>query len=264
MKWEDLTAPDFAKAVKKTGGVCLLAAGVVEKHFDHMPLGTDFLNGHKLCCAAAQKESAVVFPPFYFGQILEAKCFPGTITMEPVLLLKVLQAVCDEIGRNGFTKIVIHNAHGGNTHLLGYLSQSIRGTRKPYAIYVPGRLDDARKKKWDAILDTNYGGHACESETSITLHNFPELVKMKAIKGRKAPPRGYFKHFLPGVISNQWYADYPNHYAGDATPATAQKGKKLFDLQVDFLVQYIRDVKADTKLAKINKEFYDRCDQMGK
>lgn len=32
MKWQDLTAPQFAKAVMDTGGVCIVPIGVVEKH----------------------------------------------------------------------------------------------------------------------------------------------------------------------------------------------------------------------------------------
>ena len=60
MNWENLTSKEFAQAVKETG-VCIVAFGVIERHGDHLPLGTDFLNGHKLATLAAQKESAVVF-----------------------------------------------------------------------------------------------------------------------------------------------------------------------------------------------------------
>lgn len=76
MNWEKLTAPEFKKASAETG-VCIIAFGVLERHGDHLPLGTDYLNGHRLATLAAEKEKAVVFPPFYFGQIYEARCFPG-------------------------------------------------------------------------------------------------------------------------------------------------------------------------------------------
>jgi creatinine amidohydrolase len=89
MQWEHLTAPDFAKAVQATG-VCVLAMGVIEKHSDHLPLGTDFLNAHRIACLAAEKEPAVVFPPWYFGQIYEARCFSGTLAIEPRLLLELI------------------------------------------------------------------------------------------------------------------------------------------------------------------------------
>ena len=55
MQWENLTAGEFKKAMENTG-VCIIAMGVLEKHGDHLPLGTDFLNGHKLACLAAEKE----------------------------------------------------------------------------------------------------------------------------------------------------------------------------------------------------------------
>ena len=32
MRWENLTCDDFAEAVRSTGGVCVVAAGVLERH----------------------------------------------------------------------------------------------------------------------------------------------------------------------------------------------------------------------------------------
>jgi len=267
MQWQELTAPDFARAVKDTGGVCLLAVGCVEKHFDHLPLGTDFLNGYKLCCLAAEKAPAVVFPPYYFGQIHEARCFPGTVTTPPMLTFELLAAVCDEIGRNGFTKIIIHNAHGGNTHMLGYLCQTALAERKSYAIYLPepeNLYSQERRQQWDDLIQTSIHGHACECETSISLANHPHLVKMENIRGRKAPPLGRLDHIPPGRVTGRWYSDHPDHYAGDASAATAEKGEKLRALQVDALADYIRAVKNDEVVIELMNEFYDRCDEVGK
>jgi len=265
MKWEGLTAPDFGRAVKDVGGVCVIAVGCVEKHFDHLPLGTDFLNGHKVCCLAAEQEPAVVFPPYYFGQIHEARPFPGTVALGPVLTLQLMLAVFDEIGRNGFTKIVIYNAHGGNTHMLNYACQSCMAERKPYAVYFPDRIHpEERRKQWGEILETKVHGHACECETSISLANHPHLVKMDYIQGRKADPLGRYAHIPPGRITTRWYSDYPDHYAGDAGAATAEKGEKLRQLQVDSLADYIKAVKEDTVVPALLKEFYDRSEAVGK
>jgi len=74
MQWENLTAPDFAEAVRETG-VCILGMGVLEKHSTHLPVGQDFLAVHKIVRLAAEKEPAVVFPPWYFGQIYEAMAY---------------------------------------------------------------------------------------------------------------------------------------------------------------------------------------------
>ncbi len=264
MRWEELTAPEFERAVKETG-VCLIGAGCLEKHFEHLPLGTDFLNGHRICCLAAEREPAVVFPPYYLGQVYGAKCDPGTITLSATLTVQVLIEICDEIARNGFRKIVIYNAHGGNSNLRGYLLDSLQGHRRNYAIYLPHRLHgETRQKQWKEILETTYGGHACEAETSVTLANYPELVKMDVLGGRKGEPQGGHDHLPPGRVSGFWYATAPQNYLGDATSASREKGEKLRELIVDSLVEYVAAVKRDEKVLDILSEFYDRCDEVGK
>ena len=66
-----------------------------------------------------------------------------------------------------------------------------------------------------------------------------------------------------GTVTHGWYADFPDHYAGDARPATKAKGLKLRQLVVDNLAEYVRAVKADTAVAAVAREFYDRCDNVG-
>ena len=57
----------------------------------------------------------------------------------------------DEIGRNGFKKIILFNGHGGNVHLLHFLAQCSLWEEKPYSVYLFDReLNEARQKEWDA------------------------------------------------------------------------------------------------------------------
>ncbi len=262
MQWEQLTSPDFAEAVKSTG-VCLIAFGVVERHSQHLPLGTDFLNGHKLCSLAAEKEPAVVFPPFYFGQIYEARCYPGTVTLRPTLLLDLIEGVLDEIGRNGFKKIILVSAHGGNRHLLPFITQCTLWERKPYSLYLyKGDLPPEKQKEWDAILETNLHEHACECETSISLANHAHLVKMERILAQPAEPLNRLAHLPANQSGIYWYADFPDHYAGDARPASVEKGLKLRQLQVNGLAEFIASVKADTVVPVLEKEFFERVDKL--
>jgi creatinine amidohydrolase len=259
MQWEHLTAPEFAQAVRNTG-VCLIAMGVIERHGEHLPLGTDFLNGHRLACLAAEQEPAVVFPPFYFGQIYEARCFPGTVTIRPQLLLELVQGVFDDIGRNGFRKIVVVNAHGGNWHLLQFLAQCSLWETKPYALYIPlGTVSPDRREAWQALLETEVHGHACECETSISLANHAHLVKMEHVPREQAAlPLGRMADLPPTFTGVSWYANYPEHYAGDARPATEAKGRALRQLAVDSLAEYIAAVKADAVVPALTGEFFRR------
>lgn len=262
MQWENLTAPDFEAAVRDTG-LCILPMGVMERHSDHLPLGTDFLNVHKICCLAAEKESAVVFAPFYFGQIFEARCFPGTVTLKPTLLIEVIQGVLDEIGRNGFKKILIVNGHGGNTHLISLLAQFSLWEEKPYTLYVNvGKVSGERQKQWSSICETSLHGHACECETSISLANHPELVKMEDVPDQPGTPLKRMTGLPFAGIS--WYADYPDHYCGDARTASAEKGLKLRQLQIDQLAETIAAIKTDNTAPALDKEFFERVGALKK
>ncbi len=263
MQWERLTAPDFARAVQDTG-VCILPLGVLERHSDHLPLGTDFLNAHRIASLAAEREPAVVFPPFYFGQIYEARCFPGALTIRPTLLLDLLQAVLDEIGRNGFRKIVLYNGHGGNSALVRLLVQSALWDQRPYALYTPmEHVSASRRADYEALHETHFGGHACEDETSVTLAGFRDAVRMDQVPAEPAKPLERLGHLPPTFSGVSWYADHPQHYAGDARTATVEKGEAFVRLRVETLAEYIAAVKADTVVPDLQDEFFRRADGVG-
>jgi creatinine amidohydrolase/Fe(II)-dependent formamide hydrolase-like protein len=87
MHWEELTANQFPEAVATAEGICLLPLSCLERHSHHLPLGTDMYIGHELCRRAAALEPAIIFPDLIFTQILEAQHCPGTIALDPDLLL---------------------------------------------------------------------------------------------------------------------------------------------------------------------------------
>jgi creatinine amidohydrolase len=263
MQWEHLTSTEFEQAVNETG-VCILSLGVLEKHSEHLPLGTDTLNAHRVACLAAEREPAVVFPPFYFGQIYEARCFPGAVTIAPTLLLALLQGVLDEIGRNGFGKVVLYNGHGGNTHLIRFLAQTSLWEQKPYSLYIPERqISPERYQKWLEMRETEVGGHACENETSLLLGNYPELVHMDSVPAEPALPRNRMSELPPTSTGIGWYSNYPDHYAGDARPATVEKGRALVEWRAATLAEYIAAVKSDQVVPALEQEFFARVARVG-
>lgn len=134
--WEELTGADFISAIQKAQGVCILPFGIIEKHGPHLPLGTDLINARYISEKAAQEEYAVVFPPYYFGQIAEARHEPGTVAYPAAMQMTLLQQTTDEMGRNGCTKVVILNGHGGNENLLPYFAQTQLDAPHDYVVYI--------------------------------------------------------------------------------------------------------------------------------
>ena len=258
MRWEYMTSPDLARATVDPG-VCIFTVSVIERHSDHLPMGCDMINSQVVSVMAADREPAVVFPPFYFGQINEARCFPGTITVRPMLMMELIQAMLDEIGRSGFKKIIIVSGHGGNRNMLPFVLECQLWEEKPYTVYVhtPPRDAQAAERR-AAIVDPKYGGHAGASETAGVLANAPESVHMDRVPTHPEPGRGRLNHLKTARTSVDWYADHPEHYQGDASVATAEMGRALRELSVEALVETIKAVKADAVAPLLQAEFFSR------
>ncbi len=258
MEWDKLTSPDFAKAVKNVRGVCLLPIGCMEKHGDHLPLGTDALYVHRLCAQAAEAEPAVVFPYFFLSQITEAKHQPGTVALKPELLLPLLENLCDEIARNGLKKILLVNGHGGNNSMLAYFLMTLLAKDKDYTVYSVFWYDGA-PAAGKAFLEARHDGHGGEIETSGILHYYPELVTTP--KSLKRLPLNRLAPLRESGISTpvDWYANYPDHLSADGTPGSAEKGRKLTELQMQRLINQIRLVKKDKVTPALYREFSKRA-----
>lgn len=255
VKWEELTAADFAGAIHKSGGTCLLPFGIIEKHGPQLPLGTDLINVRYVSVHAAEKEFAVVFPDYYFGQIFEARHEPGTVAYSARLQMDLLQATTDEMGRNGCKKIVIVNGHGGNSSFLPYFAQSQLASPHDYVVYV---IDRGEYPPGRPALKSKVDMHAGESETSHTMISRPDLVH----PDRAASESGADLQRLdlpPDVYTGiWWYARFPNHYAGDASGANTALGQFDMNAWIDRVVAGIRAIKADQKSLQLQNEFFEK------
>ena len=253
--WEELTAPDFIRAIHQAQGTCLLPFGILEKHGPHLPLGNDLINVRYVALHAAEQEYAVVFPQYYFGQIFEAKHQPGTIAYSPQMQMDLLQETTDEMARNGCKKVIIVNGHGGNEHLLPFFAQSQLYKPHDYVVYIyaHGELPPGGPPK-KTIVDE----HAGESETSDTLISRPDLVHMDRAKEQSGADLN--RQHLPANVYTGiwWYAKFPNHYAGEGSAATKELGEYRMSAQINNLVEAIRVVKADSVSLQLQNEFYQK------
>jgi creatinine amidohydrolase len=254
MKWEELTAADFEKAIQKAQNTCVLPFGILEKHGPHLPLGNDLINVRYVALHATEQEFAVVFPEYYFGQIFEARHEPGTIAYSAKLQMELLQETTDEMARNGCKKILIVNGHGGNNNLLPFFAQSQLAAPHDYMVYVvqnpsypPGRPQ----------LHSRTDQHAGESETSHTMIARPDLVHLDRAGSESGADRNRLD-LPPGVYTGiWWYARFPNHYAGDGAAATQALGEFDMKAWVASVANAIRAVKADQMGPRLQKEFFD-------
>ena len=252
--WEELTAEDFAKGLQQSQGTCVLPFGIIEKHGPHLPLGTDLINVRWAAEHGALQEYAVVFPPYYFGQIFEARHEPGTMAYSPKLQLELLQETTDEMSRNGCKKILIVNGHGGNNHLLPFFAQSQLAARHDYMVYI---MDRPVYPTGRPELKTKVDQHAGESETAHTLISRPDLVHLDRAGNEHGTDLNRMdlpRNIYTGIW---WYAKFPDHYAGDGSPATKELGEFDMKAWAEGVANGIRAVKADQVGPRLQKEFFD-------
>lgn len=263
MRWEDLSSDAFEDATRSTEGVCLVPLSCLERHGPHLPLATDTFIARELCTRAAELEPAVIFPDCVLTQILEARHCPGTVAISPDLMVRMLAEICSEIARNGLTKIILVNAHGGNTHLLHFFVQSQLASPRDYVVYLAKlrlTVDDdlAIRSQWETTVD----GHAGENETSQMLAIRPDLVHVDKLAnhddGQPLDRLVGLQH--AGLYTAMWwYADHPTHYRGSALPATREKGERVLAARARVLANAIRAVKDDSATELLQSEFFASC-----
>jgi len=257
VKWEELTSPDFVKAIEKSEGVCIIPIGIVEKHATHLPLGTDLLDVREIAVKAAEKEYSIVFLPYYFGQIFEAKHQPGVIAYSSETIMKLLRETCDEISRNGIKKIVIINGHGGNNSFLSYFIQTQLEAKRDYAIYSYNPLANPEAEAEIAKLKKNkFDYHAGEWETAGILAFRPDLVKMEEIDKESGADLNRLNNLKDNSTAIWWYASFPNHYAGEAANSTKELGEVIHKYAIQQFAEYLKSVKADKNVMELQNQFF--------
>jgi creatinine amidohydrolase len=258
-KMEELTSPKFAKAVVLAGGVCVIPLGIIEKHGPHLPIGTDLFEAREVAFNAASKEYAVIFPPYFVGQIFEAKHQPGAMAYSTELMWKMLEETCKELSRNGLKKIILLNGHGGNGSFLQYFCQSQLAKQEDYIVvmFQPGN-DPLNAKEIESLKKASLDGHAGEEETSMMYYINPELVDQEALKNESGLDQDRLSKLPFGYTGIWWYAKYPNHFASDINTPNKRLGELLITSNASQLAELINFLKKDNSIQQLQEEFFKK------
>jgi creatinine amidohydrolase len=259
-KWDEITSPQFVKAVGLAGGVCVIPIGIMEKHGPHLPLGTDLFEARATVSEAAEKEYAIVFPPYFTGQIFEARHQPGAVAYSPELMWKMLEETCQELSRNGLKKIILFNGHGGNTNFLQFFCQSQLASKKDYVVvlFQEGRTSEY-SKEIASLKKAKLDGHAGEEETSMMYYIRPDLVDIAAINSQSGADQHRLDKLPFGYTGIWWYAKYPNHYASDVAQPDKRLGELLVKSSAGQLAELIKFMKENNTVEQLQEEFYNRA-----
>jgi len=246
-KMEELTSPQFVKAVDLSGGVCVI------------PLGTDLFEAREAALTAAKNEYAIVYPPYFVGQIFEARHQPGAVAYSNELMWKMLEETCNELSRNGLKKIILVNGHGGNTSFLQYFCQSQLASEKDYVVVLfQERTNPVYSKEIESLKKAKLDGHAGEEETSMMYYTRPELVDKQSINKETGSDQNRLN--IPfGYTGIWWYAKYPNHYASDIAEPSKRLGELLILSWSGQIAELIKYMKQNNSIRELQDQFNSRA-----
>ena len=265
MRWNEMTAREIVEARESCGGVCILPMGCIERHGSHLPVGIDYMKAWHFADLAAKLEPVMVFPGYYIGALSNCTFAPGTIAFPLDLCLQCLEAVCSEIARNGYKKILLLNSHGGNVPLINYFMTRFCEKDRDYMVYYPevfyiGQHGfEAMKKLAEETGNTN--GHGGGYETAVSQYLFPHCVKMEMILPKEdsiSEPRSEEMTKAGLKTPTNWFAKHPHHYAGYGKESTAEYGKAICDGFAEDIAGYVRAIKADKTSLEIFREFREK------
>lgn len=59
MLWQNLREEEFEGAIERSGGLCVLPIGCLEKHGQHLPVGTDSYHNWTVCAVRQNRKRAM-------------------------------------------------------------------------------------------------------------------------------------------------------------------------------------------------------------
>jgi creatinine amidohydrolase/Fe(II)-dependent formamide hydrolase-like protein len=243
--WGELTWPDAERRLE-TVDIALLPVGAVEQHGPHLPLDVDAYDADRLAREVARACSAprpLVLPLIPYGVSYHHEDFKGTLSVTNETLARLVYEIGMSAARQGVTKLVMINGHGGNAPTLHFAAQMINRDAHIFTTVDSGETSDAEV---NALAETRNDVHAGEIETSTTLAARPELVRMDRAKA--FVPRFSSRYLdFTGEDRIDWYAHTSkiseSGVFGDPTKATREKGEAIWALMIGRLVELVEHLK---------------------
>jgi creatinine amidohydrolase len=249
--WHELTTHDFAEA--DTGSwIAVLPVAAIEQHGPHLPVYTDACVAEGMVKRAVEllpaEIPALFMPVQAVGKSNEHISSPGTLTLSWETLTRVLLDLGDSVHRAGVRKLVLINSHGGNVPVLDVVARELR-VRHDMLVVASAWSRFGYPEGIFTPDEHLYGIHGGDMETSAMLHLRPDLVRMDRARNFSSAQAAFAKEFkhlrAHGPHQFGWKAQdlNPEGAVGDASIATAEKGKAVVEHQVAGFIELLQDVR---------------------
>ncbi len=219
---------------RRKNDIVFIPVGCSENHGRHLPSATDTLFVSAICEGMRRYTEKnrdghvnLALPPLNYGaHPYHHVGMPGTVIVRETIVRELMIDTMLGLWNDGFRKQIIINNHG----MLWVLESAIQEFQKRYQLPGIFRVLDwhravremFRTKERGGDWDTNFV-HADESETSLGLFLFPEMVDMKYAvdtEGKTYLPDGHFDKSVDPFSRPSRWSEGEGHFAIEiaATP----------------------------------------------
>ncbi len=241
LSWTDIRDLD------KTNACVVLPVGAIEQHGPHLPVLTDTLLVERELEMALERlpASAEVWrlPALNYGKSNEHDGYPGTFSLSAATLMSAVRDIARGVKLAGFTRLVLLNSHGGNRAVLDLMARELRVEfgLLVFSVFPPALAPDPIET---ITLEKRFGIHAGDWETSVVLALEPGLVRLDRLNAAFPDvPEGTVTLTASaaqvGWLTRDWSA---SGTFGDATVASAEKGRTRLAVMVDRLAVVLEEI----------------------
>lgn len=231
--------------------IAILALGAHEQHGPHLPFETDSLIARgvidRLKIALSARNDIEFLPVEPVGYSIEHMDSEGTRSLSHSEAIERWLAIAGDLARKGTRKLVLVNAHGGNSPLMTVVATEARVRFDMLCVATSwtrfgqpdGFLTDEEK-----AIDI----HGGDIETSVMLALCPDLVDMSQAGNFASRQSEFIRNFThlraygPHAFGWKMTDLNPQGVTGNAAKASAQKGERFLAHAIKGLIELIEDV----------------------
>lgn len=251
LDWSGIRLSEVDKAAARDW-IAVLPLAATEQHGPHLPFETDTMIAQAYLARVREllpDDLPVTFLPIEpVGISTEHLAWPGTQTLTTDVALAKWMALGDTIAEAGLRKLVVVTSHGGNSVAMALIAQDLRAKHDMLAVTTSWSRFGAPDGLFSAD-ELRFGIHGGGVETSIMLAAFPDQVRRESVANFESAEKEMTTEFRwlsagrPAPFAWAMQDLNPAGAVGDATKATAEKGRALIDHGARAFVELLTDVR---------------------
>jgi hypothetical protein len=234
----------------------ILPVGTLHGH-GPTPISIDSSSVDEIARLVGERTGVPTLPLLVYGENEKQKFYPGSITISPATLEEFYLDIFSSIKRNGVSKVVVLNGHGGNREVLIRSALRAREFEMIIAILEWYRIGSHLSPE---LYEEAGGGFMMELALSIAIEGkeiadirpgegykgeWGRIYTMKNLFGEEIEPLGFHSFRYKGadliIPMDAWDLDLegPPQLTGEELDSLREIGRKVLDRVVDYTVEFV-------------------------